>query len=40
MTENYQREVAGGIVGKCQDVYWKPQESGSDTMLNILLNIL
>ena len=23
-----------------QDVYWRPQESGSDTMLNILLNIL
>ena len=23
-----------------KDIYWKPQESGSDTMLNILLNIL
>jgi hypothetical protein len=23
-----------------KDVYWRPQESGSTTMLNILLNIL
>ena len=27
-------------VKNVKDVYWRPQESGSDTMLNILLNIL
>ena len=29
-----------GAPKNVKDVYWRPQESGFDTMLNILLNIL
>ena len=29
-----------GASKNVKDVYWRPQESGSDTILNILLNIL
>jgi hypothetical protein len=29
-----------GAPENVKDFYWRPQESGSDTMLNILLNIL
>ena len=29
-----------GAPKNVKDVYWRPQESGSDTMLNIFLNIL
>ena len=29
-----------GAPKNVKDIYWRPQESGFDTMLNILLNIL
>ena len=35
-----EKRLPEGAPKNVKDVYWKPQESGSDTMLNILLNIL